>query len=1302
MQYKDRILRHYDSTVQFDSNGTGNFHSFSGSFSETQSGLRIKYIEANGNLYFTTSAGIQCISALNSSQFTTAANYIRPAGGIQALDVSGVVDYSTGGWFIYPTSSPGQSRVAYRVTWGFNDANNNFVEGAPSSKLVLTNFSTTDSSTVDLTFQIPSAVLTESAHFFYRIYRTAVVQTSIGVTLATLDPGDEENLVIQDFPTTTQLAAKSVTVLDNVPESLRAKGPLLYTNEFSGEGILQSNYPPPIAKDINLFQSTVFYANTQTIQSLNLTLLSVQNLISGTSTITVAGQTYTLVGTKEIQKLQFLSQAATTSGGYFLINSASDTRKYFVWYNKDGVPEVQNLQFDAQAAMVTGGYFIVYSANDLTKYIVWFDKDGTTSPPAGADTFNGIFVRVPIITGVVSADDVVNAIIQAAGGNADFALSNLGAGLLQITNLNNGVTTAALAGLMAPGPGFTATVITAGTDPTPQPDGADTVGRLAIPVDIKPATSAADVAQATATALNTVADFNASGLATFTVTAANAFIGDVYQNNNQVFTVLADITGGTTLSTTNTGIPLTSGTLTKVKGFGDDTITYSAFAFTPTDTIYVVNTDNGQCDAAVDSAVVPTPLASAVVTVQLGAGEDATKLFVLLGGSLSPAVNIDETARSLVKIINSNASSTVDAFYQSAANSLPGLILLQAKSLSAGVFSVTANNIAKATAGALVSGGDTITIPNHSFVDDDRVIYSSTGTDIGGLTTGATYYIINSTDNTFQLSLTMGGSAIPLTSQGTGTIKFVDITNLSVGAEFSPALPPTGTTISSANLVELNAIYYSKFQQPEAVPIVNKFLVGPKDRAILRIIPLRTGLMIIKEDGIYRLTGVNGQFQIDPFDNSAICLAADSAQVLNNQIYMFSTQGVVTLTDTGVSVISRPIEDQLNRITTPSFDFKPNTFGVSYESDRAYLLWTVTNTNDTQPTQCFRYNTFTNAWTRWPIVKTCGLVLFSSQVLYLGPGDENFIEVERKNINRTDYADRVYPLQLGANSVVNTDTITLSSVSNVEIGDVLVQTQFLTIAQYNQLLKMLDYDPQVGYKNYFSTLGVLPGGDLRAAVDNLAAKLDTDPGLSESDFASSIGGGPTFADFQSDYNIITALLNANGNVLFHNYPTSSGTLLFEMIIIGKIQNTNNVVVQYTSPVIQGGILLYRGIKADVIWAPQIFGDPSISKHVSEGTFMFEDTSFFSAHISYASDLMPSFEEVPFPELGIGDWGGFSWNAQSWGGAGTSAPIRTYIPRNKQYCRFIRPRFTHNNAREKFSLLGGSLTFRPLTERAYRS
>lgn len=62
----------------------------------------------------------------------------------------------------------------------------------------------------------------------------------------------------------------------------------------------------------------------------------------------------------------------------------------------------------------------------------------------------------------------------------------------------------------------------------------------------------------------------------FTVTSANASGSAQYINNGQTFQVNATIASGTSLSTTSTGPPAASGTLTKISGSGDLTITFSA------------------------------------------------------------------------------------------------------------------------------------------------------------------------------------------------------------------------------------------------------------------------------------------------------------------------------------------------------------------------------------------------------------------------------------------------------------------------------------------------------------------------------------------------------------------------------------------------------------------------------------------------------------------------------------------------------------------------------------------------------
>lgn len=67
-----------------------------------------------------------------------------------------------------------------------------------------------------------------------------------------------------------------------------------------------------------------------------------------------------------------------------------------------------------------------------------------------------------------------------------------------------------------------------------------------------------------------------------------------------------------------------------------------------------------------------------------------------------------------------------------------------------------------------VSPTNTITINSHGFTNGNKVIFSSTGVVPGGLVAGNLYYVVNKTTNTFQVSTSIGGSAVSLTDVGTG------------------------------------------------------------------------------------------------------------------------------------------------------------------------------------------------------------------------------------------------------------------------------------------------------------------------------------------------------------------------------------------------------------------------------------------------------------------------------------------------------------------------------------------------------
>lgn len=67
------------------------------------------------------------------------------------------------------------------------------------------------------------------------------------------------------------------------------------------------------------------------------------------------------------------------------------------------------------------------------------------------------------------------------------------------------------------------------------------------------------------------------------------------------------------------------------------------------------------------------------------------------------------------------------------------------------------------------AGTDVLTSAGHGLSNGQIVRLDSTSFPPGGLSLGTNYYVINKTTDTFQLSLTSGGSAIDITTAGSGT-----------------------------------------------------------------------------------------------------------------------------------------------------------------------------------------------------------------------------------------------------------------------------------------------------------------------------------------------------------------------------------------------------------------------------------------------------------------------------------------------------------------------------------------------------
>lgn len=437
----------------------------------------------------------------------------------------------------------------------------------------------------------------------------------------------------------------------------------------------------------------------------------------------------------------------------------------------------------------------------------------------------------------------------------------------------------------------------------------------------------------------------------------------------------------------------------------------------------VTLTKNATATAAGVSLEFQDRLTIAEVDYWGGSTQDAaTNTFLVEIGS-TPGVNIDETATNLVQLVNTSASNTaIYAYYLSALDDLPGQLLFEERLLGGSAF------IATSTSGDSFSPAisDQISITGIS-IAASAVVTTLTP---HGLTTGeqVTLYDTNSTP------------AI----DGIRTVTVLSATTFSVavtttGSGSSGYMVPTSMPATSSNETSQNRVYISKANQPEAVPTYRFFNVGSANFPIQRVVALRDGIFFFKQDGVYRLTGETFEnFIVTLLDNTVVLKVPESAVAFNNQIFCFTTQGVCAVSDSGIQIISVPIEDTLLEISSEQFTyFATASFGVAYESARLYMFFTVTEETDQFATQAFVYNSLTESWTRWIMNRTCGIVNPTVNKLFMGETDTGQIFIERKNYTNFDYADEQYDVTIA--SVDSNTQLTLVDASDAVAGMSILQ-----------------------------------------------------------------------------------------------------------------------------------------------------------------------------------------------------------------------------------------------------------------------
>lgn len=402
-------------------------------------------------------------------------------------------------------------------------------------------------------------------------------------------------------------------------------------------------------------------------------------------------------------------------------------------------------------------------------------------------------------------------------------------------------------------------------------------------------------------------------------------------------------------------------------------------------------------------------------------GAPTTALTFKMETSGSGAQNIRDTALALVAVINRDTANNSRAYYLSGQNDLPGKILLERKALGGAAFYPYTNKLRTCWSPLLNS----IT---YGF-GLSRTGTTVTATADGGLTHN---YLVGET-----VTLAVGDANFPAGDKVVVTTTSTTFTYTESGAATTLADQDftSASLVGSSNDAAGNRLYWSRTDQHEAVPLLNYLNVGSSVYSIKRIVALRDTLFVFKSDGIFKVTGDNGVFSVALFDPTVHLVSPDTAVALGNRVFGLATVGVVAVSETGVELVSGPINSTLLELLAKNSTNVLNTaFGVGYESESTYEL-RVPSTSGSTPSQAFLYDTLTNSWGRDTITANHGVIDPADGKRYLAGA--TFVLQERKGLVYSDYSDA--DLAITITSAPAGNSLTVTSSTGVAAGDIVDQ-----------------------------------------------------------------------------------------------------------------------------------------------------------------------------------------------------------------------------------------------------------------------
>lgn len=268
----------------------------------------------------------------------------------------------------------------------------------------------------------------------------------------------------------------------------------------------------------------------------------------------------------------------------------------------------------------------------------------------------------------------------------------------------------------------------------------------------------------------------------------------------------------------------------------------------------------------------------------------------------------------------------------------------------------------------------------------------------------------------------------------------VFVNNSDLGNSMEPVVGTSfaATEVVSTQEAKRNRVYWSKLNQPESVPYFTD--IGNEDEDILNIQRTRESLIVVKRDGMFSLYGdpSRGVLSVREIDTTVKGVSSTGVTRLGNRVYAKTNQGIVAISETSMSLVSRNQIEPLVKVSEENTTGDTVMYGL--EDDRQLYVATATSPSDPTKT-VYSYNTITQSWSEISKVFTWGFVIDNNFTVsktfqnnrVITDGTE--ILIERKDNELTDFSDTETAYTVSA---VSGDVVTLSSSFSGPVGSVLL------------------------------------------------------------------------------------------------------------------------------------------------------------------------------------------------------------------------------------------------------------------------